>query len=83
MHFQINLLAFPKKKKNFFLYIIRFQSSVMCVDFAKRTPNLLAAGFLNGDLLILDITTTEKKVCVQNNLFIFNNLRIINFIFNL
>ncbi|KAK6638374.1 hypothetical protein RUM44_008803 [Polyplax serrata] len=57
----------------------KFQSSVLCVDFAKRAPNLLAAGFLNGDLLILDISTSEKKVAYSKNSILCNTYEMILF----
>lgn len=40
----------------------KFQSTVTCLDFAMHTPNVLAAGFLDGSLLLLDSSSLEKKV---------------------
>ncbi|KAL0272051.1 UNVERIFIED_CONTAM: hypothetical protein PYX00_005171 [Menopon gallinae] len=42
--------------------IYRFSSPVTCLDFAVWSPNMLAAGFLDGSLLVLDIKSTTKKI---------------------
>lgn len=40
----------------------KFPSTVTCLDFATRSPNILAAGFLDGSLVLLDASAMEKKV---------------------
>lgn len=56
------LFFFNFKKKMFALFFFRFTTSVTCLDFATYSPNMLAAGFLDGNLYVLDASSLEKKV---------------------
>lgn len=45
----------------------KFSSSVTCLDFSTYSPNFLAAGFHDGSLHVLDVTSLEKKIMLSKD----------------
>ncbi|PSN50258.1 hypothetical protein C0J52_02396 [Blattella germanica] len=44
-----------------------FKTPVTAVSFSKDCPNLLACGFYDGSVIILDISSREKSIIAQSN----------------
>lgn len=45
----------------------KFSSSVTCLDFSTYSPNLIAAGFYDGSLYVLDVSSSEKKIILSKD----------------
>lgn len=47
--------------------IYEFDTPVTALDFSSKAPNLLAVGFYSGHVIVLDVSSREKRVILQNN----------------